>query len=246
MRIECNRRPRPLWITTLFSAFIIAIVFSKSLIRAEEKATAAATKDETTTQNQIEFPQEIPRLDSIQNALGEDYRIGIGDRLRAVAFKELDVTVLVRPDGKISLPVIGEVVAAGRSPMELSLSLSQLAKTKVVVMVEKIGAQKEEAVDETDVAVDVAIIGEVKRPGLYEVSSLYELIAKAGGFADGASKNRIQLIREGVAYSVDFDDYELEDDDFVVVGKSFVRKTRDFISWVAKPVRALLWLDGIL
>jgi len=81
---------------------------------------------------------------------------------------------------------------------------------------------------------------------VYEANGLFELIAKAGGFAQGAARNRIQLMRHGVEYRLDFDDYELDDEDFVMVVKSFVKKTQDFISWVAKPARALLWFEGIL
>lgn len=139
------------------------------------------------------------------------YRIGSEDVLDIVVWKNADLskTVIVRPDGMISLPLIGDTQAAGLTPNQLRDSivekLKEYQQTVVVsVIVQGINSFR------------VFILGEVMRPGIYILktrTTLVQAIALAGGFNQFASKNKIVIIREksnestpGEKISVNFDD----------------------------------------
>lgn len=68
----------------------------------------------------------------------KDYIIHKGDTLRIVVYKQYDFKVTVRPDYKISLPLIGEISCKNKTPKQLSEDLSKKLDEKVVVIVEKI------------------------------------------------------------------------------------------------------------
>ncbi len=127
---------------------------------------------------------------------GEDgYVIGVEDVLEVTVWgnQALSHTVTVRPDGKISLPLIDDVQAGGLSPIQLRDSITERLK---------------EFVDDPDVTVIVSEInsfkifinGEVVRPGMYRLQSkttILEAISLAGGFTPWASPNRITVVRKG-------------------------------------------------
>lgn len=129
-----------------------------------------------------------------QAATAAAYQIGPEDALEISVWKnpELSKTVLVRLDGKISLPLIGDVQAAGLTPQELRDGIVERLKeyqaTAVVsVIVQDIRSYK------------VYMIGEVKTPGTYVLKSkttLLQAIALAGGFTQYASKNSMTLVRQ--------------------------------------------------
>jgi len=122
------------------------------------------------------------------------YQIGPEDILEISVWKnpEISKTVLVRIDGKISLPLIGDVQATGLTPSELRDGIVERLKeyqsTAVVsVIVQEIRSYK------------VYLIGEVKAPGTYALKSrttLLQAIALAGGFTQYASKNSMVLVRQ--------------------------------------------------
>lgn len=72
-----------------------------------------------------------------QNFVQKDYIIHRGDTLRIVIFKEYDEKVTVRPDYKISLPLLGEVSCRNKTPKQLAQELSQRFGMQTVVMVEE-------------------------------------------------------------------------------------------------------------
>lgn len=123
-----------------------------------------------------------------------DYLIGPEDVLSIFFWREKDLTVdvVVRPDGKISLPVINELQAAGLTPEELRQSVIKAAAKffnedpTVNVIVKQINSRK------------VFITGEVSKPGPYpllEPMTVLQLIAKAGGLNEFANKKRIRVVR---------------------------------------------------
>ena len=126
-------------------------------------------------------------------ALPSDYVIGVEDVLDVVFWrdKELSAQVVVRPDGKISLPMLNDVVAAGLTPEGLADIVAKAA-TKFVrdpgatVMVKEIRSRK------------VYIIGEVSRPGTFQLASemtVLQAIGEAGGFIEGADKGDVIIVR---------------------------------------------------
>ena len=123
----------------------------------------------------------------------QDYVIGIDDVLAINVWKEAEISrvVFVRPDGKISLPLIGEVKADGLTPVALQALLatelrSYLYEPEVTVAVQEMKSQR------------FNIVGEVNRPGTYQVSkpmTVLDAISLAGGLRDFAKATKIYVLR---------------------------------------------------
>ena len=122
-----------------------------------------------------------------------DYRIGVGDVLNIQVWKEVDLTrsVPVRPDGKISFPLLDDLQAAGLTPLELKVVLTErlkqyLSEPRVTVLVEEVNSYK------------VYVMGEVVTQGaliLKNKTDLLQVISLAGGFTAFAKKKEIIIIR---------------------------------------------------
>ena len=117
-----------------------------------------------------------------------EYQIGPEDVLDISVWKnpELSRTVPVRPDGKVSLPLLNDFRAAGLTP--LVARLSEFVPTpEVSVIVREVHSRK------------VAVVGAVKTAGRYELKSpmtVLEAIALAQGFTDFAARDRIVVLRQ--------------------------------------------------
>ena len=120
---------------------------------------------------------------SCPHAYGDtEFRLGPDDVIEVSVYqdKELDRTVPVRPDGKISLPLIGEMTASGKTATdlqkEIALRLKQfVADPTVTVVVKEVNSPK------------VSVIGEVKSPNMYKIkdrATLLDAIALAGGLTE--------------------------------------------------------------
>jgi polysaccharide export outer membrane protein len=122
------------------------------------------------------------------------YVIGEDDVLAINVWNEPDLrqSLPVRPDGKISLPLIGDIQAAGRTPMQLEDDIatklhSYITHPNVSVIVQEIKSKK------------FNILGRVMKPGAYSLSSattVLDAIAQAGGFQDFAKEKNIYILRE--------------------------------------------------
>jgi polysaccharide export outer membrane protein len=122
------------------------------------------------------------------------YRIGPGDVLQIDVWKEPDASmaaVTVRPDGMISLAMIGETPAADRTPAELETALAEkygelIRDPRVTVTVREVTSQR------------VYLIGEVRREGPVRMVgrlTVLQALAEAGGITDYAKRNRIYILR---------------------------------------------------
>jgi polysaccharide export outer membrane protein len=122
------------------------------------------------------------------------YVIGAGDVLQVFVWKEPDLTrdVTVRLDGRITLPLLGDVVAAGRTPPELSAELGkQLARFVDAPMVTLGVAQATSA--------RVYVLGQVAQPGTFPLTgrtTVLQALALAGGLREFVKPDRILVIRE--------------------------------------------------
>ena len=124
-----------------------------------------------------------------------DYRIGPSDVLsiRVRRQEDLNQTVTVRPDGKLSLPLVGDLDAAGMTPVELQERLEEaLSKYvnvipgEVTVVVEAVRSYK------------VSVLGEVRTPGRFEFQirvSVLDALAQAGGLTEFAASKDIVIFR---------------------------------------------------
>jgi polysaccharide export outer membrane protein len=124
----------------------------------------------------------------------QDYIIGPEDTVEVQVWKNPDLsrTVTVRPDGKISLPLIGDVQAAGQTAAQLTEAVTEKLKTyykepaQVTVIVTQVNSYA------------IYVLGEVKGQGKHVVRSgttFLQAISLAGGFTPFASKNKITLRR---------------------------------------------------
>ena len=124
-----------------------------------------------------------------------DYRLVTGDKLRIEVYKEpqLSQSLQIRPDGKITLPLLGDVVAAGVTPRELTITLTERLKEFVMAPAVTV------IVAET-IAPVIYVMGEVTRPGAVPVTETMTVVqapAVAGGFKDYANPKKIRILRKG-------------------------------------------------
>jgi len=122
-----------------------------------------------------------------------NYKIGIADVLAINVWKEPDVsrTLPVRPDGFITLPLIGDIRAAGRTPDELRDALAVALRKyidgpQVTVIVTDVRSQR------------FNVLGQVGKPGTYpltEGTGVLDAIALSGGLREFAKKNKIYILR---------------------------------------------------
>jgi len=125
--------------------------------------------------------------------ISTDYVIGPGDVLQITVWKNdtLSRTLPVRPDGKISMPLLHDVQASGLTAMQL--------RDKIATALGEFMPNPEVAVSVSDVrSMRVSILGEVAKPGVLEMrgqTTILEAIAMAGGFKDFASPSKITVIR---------------------------------------------------
>ena len=122
-----------------------------------------------------------------------DYRMVPGDKLRVEVYKDaaLSQNVQIRPDGKITLPYIGDMPAAGLTPTALRDSITQslkeyIASPTVTVMVVETQPQT------------VSVLGEVNSPGVHPLKhqmTVLDALAAAGGFGDFANTKNILIKR---------------------------------------------------
>lgn len=130
---------------------------------------------------------------AIQLAVAPEYSIGTEDILAINVWKEpeLSRTVPVRPDGKVTVPLIGDIQAKGLTPNELETNIAKALKSFV--------ANPEVSVIVQEVhSVKFNILGEVTKPGSYPLArptTVLDAIALAGGFKDFAKTTKVYVLR---------------------------------------------------
>ena len=131
---------------------------------------------------------------SAPKAHDNSFVIGNDDVLAISVWKEPEISrsIPVRSDGRISLPLVGEVQAAGQTPLKLEQEIAARLKSyidepEVTVIVQQINSQK------------FNILGMVSRPGSFPIASastVLDAIALAGGFRDFAKQKSIYVLRQ--------------------------------------------------
>jgi polysaccharide biosynthesis/export protein len=138
---------------------------------------------------------------------GNAYRIGVDDRLQVAVWRnpELSITVPVRPDGQISVPLLGDVRAGGRLPREVAADIEQqlkayLREPKVAVIL--IELRSHEFISR------VRVTGAVRQPISIphrQGMTVLDAVLQAGGVSEFASPNRTRLYRKRGAQRETFD-----------------------------------------
>lgn len=124
-----------------------------------------------------------------------DYILGPEDVLEITVWRNVDLskTVTVRPDGKISLPLIGDVSAVGKTTVQLADEISGKLKEykenpQVTILVKEVNSYA------------IYVLGEVAHPGKFPLKSkttLLQAVTVAGGFTATAARNKIVVFRFG-------------------------------------------------
>jgi polysaccharide biosynthesis/export protein len=162
---------------------LLAITASPAFAWQEKDAKPATTEKPASA---TEAAKPAPLVDA-------DYVIGVEDVLAVNVWREQEMSrvVAVRPDGKITLPLLGEFEADGKTPKQLEQDILKKLQTlvtnpEVSVIVQDIRSQR------------FNVVGEVNKPGTYALSSrmtVLDAIALAGGFRDFAKPKKMYILR---------------------------------------------------
>jgi polysaccharide export outer membrane protein len=161
-------------------SMLAAATLAVASLSAQASAAGPAGKDD-------KKPAGVPP------SLSEEYRVGAGDKLRIEVYKDpqLSQSVQVRPDGKITLPLVGDLDAVNHTPIELRDSIATSLKeymTNPVVTVIVVEAT----------AATAYVMGEVNRPGAVTLQApltVLQALALAGGLKDFADAKNIKILR---------------------------------------------------
>ncbi len=218
--------------------------------------TACATRDERgdfdkSTRNNQMSPQECVQTASTQRVTSADgmYLIQAGDEL-AIAFylnPEFNQDVIVRPDGRIALEMVGTMQASGHTPEQVAQQidrayLQELRSPGATVTVKNMPSRQ------------VFVEGEVNRPGAFPADSgmtAIQAVAEAGGFTADASKKVVLIRRDACGQSAreivnlageetssnDTDDLVLQSRDVVIATPSAIA---NIDQWIDHYIRRLL------
>lgn len=171
---------------------------------------------------------------------GDDYLLGSGDWLDigVYGYEELQVkNLMIRPDGKISFPLAGEVQAVGLTPFQLSANLTKtlaeyVKNPKVTINIVKFRT------------VRVYVLGEVGRPGLYEIEKQHnflDAVSLAGGYTRYTAKRNVYIVQKatGKYTQINLDklltkgdlsqNYVLGDGDVVYFGRNGISFVNDIL-----------------
>jgi len=142
---------------------------------------------------QVSDASAKPAANTTIAAADESFVIGPGDVLAINVWKEPEIShaVPVRSDGKVTLPLVGELQASGQTPRQLQATLKDklqnfISDPDVTVIVQEVKSQR------------FNILGQVVKPGSYlltNTTTVLDAIALAGGFRDFAKKKSIYVLR---------------------------------------------------
>jgi len=181
MRLRIGKKGK--WVI-LLPAFVMTFL---PAMAQQTKANVPSSTEQPSKAKQPIAGVDNSRVDA------KNYVIGENDVLDIDVWKEKEIsrTIPVRPDGKISLPLIGEIQASGMTPLQLQDDIAQklkafLANPEVTVIVSDPRSQH------------FNIVGEVAKPGAYPLSqstTVLDAISMAGGFRDFAKETKIYVLR---------------------------------------------------
>jgi polysaccharide biosynthesis/export protein len=165
---------------TTFSLLLIAVILCGISV------AAAMAQQPATTGNQ-----------------SQDYVIGTEDVLAINVWKEQELSikdVVVRPDGKISLPLVGDLKADGLSIKQLQETIAEKLKEFITAPVVTVTVTK-------ILSRTVSIVGQVTKSGVYPLGSsmtVIELLARAGGLTEDAKPKNIKIFRNENGKTITF------------------------------------------
>jgi polysaccharide export outer membrane protein len=173
--------------------FAICVAFGGIAQAAQQDKKNDGKETEVTTARNITGPAAASQPAAVPATMDPDYVIGAEDMLDINIWKEPDVSriVPVRPDGRISLPLINDVQAAGLTPQQLAGAVTEKLRKffnepQVTVIVTAINSQR------------IFVVGEVLRAGAYPLipgMTVLQALSSAGGFSTFADVKKIHVMR---------------------------------------------------
>lgn len=184
-RVRAPMRKGDGWMVIVF--VLMAVLSSAAAQEAPKPSPSAAPMEQVSKPTEAATALESSQVDS------KTYVIGENDLLDIDVWKEKEISraIPVRPDGKISLPLIGEIQASGMTPLQLQDDIAQrlkafIANPQVTVIVSDPRSHH------------FNIVGQVAKPGAYPLSqsmTVLDAISAAGGFRDFAKETKIYVLR---------------------------------------------------
>ena len=163
------------------------------LVRVTSGDAPPGTKDGITTAAMLPGSSQAQVMEKLSNIVSKEYIIGAEDILEITIWRNQDLskTVQVRPDGKVSPPIIGDVMAVGRTPAQLADEITIKLKPfvqnpAVAILIKEINSY------------NIFLLGEVVKPGKYPLKSkttLLQGITIGGGFTPIAARNQVVVFR---------------------------------------------------
>jgi polysaccharide biosynthesis/export protein len=190
-----------------FRACVLLAAVSCLVLRAQ---STASNPQDATPNNQVTAASAQTDSSSRSTRYDDTFVIGNDDVLAINVWKDPDLTkqVTVRSDGKISMPLIGDIQAAGRTPPQLEVDITDRLKgyitdPQVAVIVQEVHSLK------------FNVLGQVTKPGSYPLTTgttVVDALAIAGGLKDFAKKKGIYVLRPGPSgneyrYTFNYDDF---------------------------------------
>jgi polysaccharide export outer membrane protein len=157
---------------------------SAASVAAPPEKAGQAGKDGT-------VPAQV--MEKLSNAVSSEYIIGAEDVLEITVWRNTDLSkvVQVRPDGRVSLPIIRDTVAVGKTPSQLAEEMTNKLKEYVQNPVVAVSLKEVNSSN-------IFVLGEVKNPGKFPLKSrttLLQGITVAGGFTPTAARNQLVIFR---------------------------------------------------
>jgi len=182
----------------------------KSLVRVVSCAVSLCVSALLGEAGQVPSPSPSPATQEAAAAEPSPYYIAPGDVLRVAVWKEPELTteVFVRLDGRITVPLVGDVKAAGRTTEELSSEIR--TKLRAFLEVPQVTLTVSQAI-----SARFYVVGQVTTSGAFPLSSritVAQALAIAGGFREFAKRDRIVVVREvhGERKAIPFNFRDLE------------------------------------
>ncbi len=187
-----------------FGAVVVALalaVLSCSVALAQAPATAPTTAAASSAPPAVPAPSQPTSSADAQpgvnaKGVGPDYVIGPGDTLQVFVWRnpELTTSVPVRPDGKITTPLVDDIVAVGKTPPQLARDVE--ARLAEYVRSPQVSIIVTNAVSAYS---QITVVGQVKDPRAIpfrEGMTVMDAVLQTGGLTDFAAGNRAKLIRK--------------------------------------------------
>jgi len=184
---------------TITASCCVTALLSAALASAQHMAASPGKPQAVAPATNVQNSGSSPSAASLRAAekssliVTKEYIIGPEDLLEITVWRNADLskTVIVRPDGRISLPLVGDVAAVGKTPTQLTDEIAMRLKDfkenpSVAIVVKEVNSYA------------IYVLGEVKGPGKYPLKSkttLLQGITIAGGFTPTAARNKLVVFR---------------------------------------------------